>query len=185
MRKTVLWLLTLLLPMCVHADGSGYGLTTKATYEVMRERGEEVLFVDVRDPIEIMFVGATDVVDINIPFLIADRYDWDEENNRFRMERNPRFVDEIQKALKAKGLDENATIITMCRSGSERGEPSALFLRNEGFENARFVIHGFQGDAKGEGEMAGRRVVNGWQNDGLPWSSGLSGTKIYRSERKD
>ena len=180
--RMLLPLALLFVPML--ARGASYGLTPEETYARMRQQGGKILFVDVRDPIEIMFVGATDIVDVNIPFLIANRYDWDEENNRFRMERNPQFAQEIQATLKAKGLDENAMIITMCRSGSERGEPSALFLREEGFPNVRFVIHGFQGDVKDEGDMAGRRVVNGWQNVGLPWSGRLPSQKIYRPERK-
>ena len=158
------------------------GVTPEETYAWIQDKGAQVLFIDVRDPIEIMFVGATDKVDINIPFLIANRYDWDAENNRFRMERNPHFVQEVQAALAAKGLDEDAIIITMCRSGSERGEPSALFLKEQGFANARFVMNGFQGDAKGEGEMAGRRVINGWQNVGLPWQPRLAAEKIYRAK---
>ncbi len=39
-------------------------------------------------------------------------------------------------------------VITLCRLGSERGEPSAVFLRTNGFPNARYVINGFRGAAK-------------------------------------
>ena len=48
-------------------------LDAREAYEMKTERGDEVLFVDVRDPIEIMFTGFTDVVDVNVPFLLADR----------------------------------------------------------------------------------------------------------------
>ena len=98
------------------------------------------------------------------------------------MQRNPQFVQQVAAALKAHGLDKNATIITMCRSGSERGEPSAQYLREQGFPNALYVIHGFQGSPAKEGPQAGMRVVNGWQNSGLPWSNKLNPEKIYREQ---
>ena len=67
----------------------------------------------------------------------------------------------------------------MCRSGSERGEPSAAFLRASGFPNARFVIDGFQGPALKDGPQAGQRIVNGWKNAGLPWTYKLEKQKMY------
>ncbi|MET0051233.1 MAG: hypothetical protein ABW095_09155, partial [Candidatus Thiodiazotropha sp.] len=48
----------------------------KEAYDMKQEKGAEVLFVDVRDPIEIMFTGFTDSVDINIPFKLANRAAW-------------------------------------------------------------------------------------------------------------
>lgn len=72
----------------------------------------------------------------------------------------------------------------MCRSGSERGEPSAAFLRASGFPNARFVIDGFQGPAVKDGPQAGLRIRSGWQNSGLPWSGKMNPEKMYRTDRR-
>jgi hypothetical protein len=47
-------------------------LDSSEAYEMKKEMGNEVLFVDVRDPIEIMFTGFTDIVDTNIPFKTAN-----------------------------------------------------------------------------------------------------------------
>lgn len=147
------------------------------------DAGEErILFVDVRDPIEIMFVGSTDSVDVNIPFLLVDRNTWDEDRGIFSLNRNPKFAEEITAELERRGLPADTEIITMCRSGSERGKPSAQFLRDNGFANARYVVHGFQGDAIKEGDQAGFRLLNGWQNDGLPWGSKMNPEKIYRNQ---
>lgn len=156
------------------------GITAQAAYQLEKTQGEQVLFIDVRDPLEIMFIGNTDVVDVNIPFMLANRQQWDSKNQRFAMQPNPQFVQQVEAALKARGLDKNATIITMCRSGSERGEPSAQYLREQGFPNALYVINGFQGSPAKEGPQVGMRVVNGWQNSGLPWSPKLNPAKIYR-----
>ncbi len=170
---------TLALPSWASSDE--LGLSARQAYEQNRDN-EQVLLVDVRDPVEIMFVGGTNEVDVNVPYLLVDRSQWDEDNQRFRLYRNPQFIEQIKAALAERGLDETATVITMCRSGSERGLPSAEFLREHGFSNARYVVHGFQGDAIKEGERTGFRLVNGWQNEGLPWSPRLSPDKLQRPQ---
>lgn len=149
-------------------------------YERIQEQGDEILFIDVRDPVEIMFVGGTNEVDANIPFRVVDRDRWHEEGGHFAMDLNPDFADQVDAALEAKGLDRSATVITMCRSGSDRGQPSADYLLEQGFESVRYVTHGFQGDPAESGEQEGMRVVNGWQNSGLPWSRSLDADKIAR-----
>ena len=68
----------------------------------------------------------------------------------------------------------------MCRSGSSRGKPSAEYLLERGFTNVKYIDHGFQGSGAKEGKKKGMRIVNGWQNDGLPWSMTLNADKIYR-----
>lgn len=159
------------------------GITPEITYEMVQNNRENLLFIDVRDPVEIMFIGFTNSVDLNIPYLMVDRTQWDDEKNRFRLYRNPDFIAQVNQALKERGLDKDATIITMCRSGSERGLPSAQFLIDNGFKNARYVINGFQGGSLKEGEKAGFRIRNGWQNSGLPWSAKPNPDKIYRVDR--
>lgn len=169
------------LPVSVKADE--LGISTRDAFALSSQK-DNVLFVDVRDPVEILFVGFTDAVDINIPYLMVDRSQWDTEKTRFRLYRNPDFAAEIEAALKERGMDKSATVITMCRSGSERGKPSAEFLRENGFANAHYVIHGFQGSAIKEGPQKGLRIQNGWQNDGLPWQSKPNPEKIYRTDRQ-
>ena len=51
-------------------------------------RGGEMLLVDVRDPIEIMFTGFADVADINIPYMTANRHQWNDKKNVYAMEVN-------------------------------------------------------------------------------------------------
>lgn len=158
------------------------GLSVQQTYELKTQGEQPMLFVDVRDPVEIMFIGATDVVDTNIPFMIVDRYTINEDKGVFRMYKNPHFVNEIKKALRDRGLAEDTMIVTMCRSGSERGKPSADLLREAGL-NAYYVVNGFQGSAIKEGDQAGFRLQNGWQNSGLPWSPKMNADKAYRTPK--
>lgn len=160
------------------------GISAEEAYMKIQQADQNVLLVDVRDPVEIMFVGFADAVHVNIPYLMVDRSQWNAERGVFRLYQNPDFVADIKAELAKRGLGVDAEIITMCRSGSERGEPSAAFLREQGFPNARFVINGFQGSAIKEGPQAGFRVQNGWQNSGLPWSAKMNPEKIYRSDNR-
>ena len=153
-------------------------------YLRVTEGDKNILFVDVRDPVEIMFVGFADTVHVNVPFMLVDRSAWDEKRNVFRLYQNPDFIRQIQAELDRRGLGKDAEIITLCRSGSERGEPSAAFLRANGFPNARYVINGFQGSAIKEGPQAGFRLMNGWQNSGLPWGMKMNPAKMYRVDNR-
>jgi rhodanese-related sulfurtransferase len=158
------------------------GISAQEVYAQVQKADKQVLLVDVRDPVEVMFVGFTDAVDINVPYLMVDRTAWDDKRGVYKLYQNPDFLAQIKAALEKRGLGMDAEVITMCRSGSERGEPSAAFLRANGFPNARFVIHGFQGAALKDGPQAGLRLQNGWQNSGLPWSTKMNSAKIYRTD---
>lgn len=178
MFRITLPLLVLLLSSLSHAEE--HALSAAEAHAWVSDDTSTVLFIDVRDPVEIMFTGWAEGVDINIPFLLVDRDGWNEASGSFPMPRNPDFIAQVDQALAARGLDRSTPIITMCRSGSARGEPSAAALREAGFENAYFVRHGFQGDRLSEGEMAGHRLKNGWQNEGLPWRPRMDSERIYR-----
>ncbi|WP_299314612.1 rhodanese-like domain-containing protein [uncultured Halomonas sp.] len=155
-------------------------ISAQETYELLQEERDNVLFIDVRDPVEVMFIGATNEVDRNIPFRVVDRESWNEERGHFAMVPNEDFAEQVAAALEEKGLDRSAMVITMCRSGSDRGEPSAAYLLEQGFESVRYVTHGFQGDPAESGEREGMRLVNGWQNSGLPWTRTLDADKAFR-----
>jgi rhodanese-related sulfurtransferase len=170
--------------LALTANAAEVGISAQDAYAKVQAPEAKVLLVDVRDPIEIMFVGFTDAVHINVPYLTADKTAWDEKKGVFQLTQNPAFAAQIRAALAKAGLGDDAEIITMCRSGSERGEPSAAFLRANGFPNARFVINGFQGAALKDGPQAGLRIQNGWQNAGLPWSNKMNPAKIHRTERQ-
>lgn len=156
------------------------GVTAQEVHDRVQRQDSSLLFVDVRDPVEIMFVGFTDAVHVNVPYLLVDRSAWDDQRGTYKIGKNPNFIAEIRAELNKRGLDDNTEIVTMCRSGSERGQPSADLLRANGFPNARYVINGFQGSAIKEGPLTGLRLLNGWQNSGLPWSPKMNPEKMYR-----
>jgi rhodanese-related sulfurtransferase len=154
-------------------------LDSREAHDMKVAQGDKVLLVDVRDPIEIMFTGFTDMVDINIPIQTADRSNWDAKKPVFNMVANPRFADDIATALEARGLGKDAPVIIMCRSGGERGAPSAKVLEGKGYKSVYVVVDGFEGDTVKSGERKNWRTVNGWKNSGLPWSYKLNKDKMY------
>jgi rhodanese-related sulfurtransferase len=154
-------------------------LTSREAYDMKQAHGNQVLFVDVRDPIEMMFTGFTDVVDVNIPFMTADRSGWNEKKSVFAMVPNPRFEAEIAAALAARGLDKHTPVILMCRSGGERGAPSAKALEGKGYKSVYVVVDGFEGGTVKEGDRKHWRLVDGWKNSGLPWGYKLDKAKMY------
>lgn len=179
--RLLLTVLLITFGLSFHASAEeALSLTPQETYNLVQKQGNQMLFVDVRDPVEIMFIGFTDAVDKNIPFKLADRSAFLADKGRFAMNTNPNFAAGVEQALKDKGLSKDALIVTMCRSGSSRGKPSADYLLEHGFSNVKYIDHGFQGSGAKEGKKPGMRIVNGWQNDGLPWSMKLNPGKIYQ-----
>jgi rhodanese-related sulfurtransferase len=152
---------------------------SKEAYVMKQEQTNKVLFVDVRDPIEIMFTGFTDVVDINIPFKLSNPSNWNKKKPAFEMAVNQNFEPLIEQALKDRGLDKSAPIILMCRSGGTRGAPSAKMLEGKGYENVYVVTDGFEGGKIKQGDKKNWRMKNGWKNAGLPWSYNLNKEKMF------
>lgn len=79
----------------------------------------------------------------------------------------------------ARELAKDTPIILMCRSGSDRGAPSARALDRKGFEVVYVVSDGFEGVTSTDDPNAPWRNVNGWKNSGWPWSYTLDPQKIY------
>ncbi len=144
-----------------------------------KTNGDKVLFVDVRDPVEIMFTGFTDVVDINIPFKMADRKAWNPKKPVYNMVENPRFEQDVEAALTQRGMSKDDAIVIMCRSGGTRGAPAANTLWGKGYKKVYVVTDGFEGGTLKKGEHKNWRLKNGWKNSGLPWSYKLNQSKMY------
>jgi rhodanese-related sulfurtransferase len=157
----------------------GLYLTAQEAYDMKQAEGDKALFVDVREPIEIMFTGFTDVVDVNVPYLLVNPAKWNEKKPVFAMEKNPDFAAGVAGALEARGLDRSAPVILMCRSGGERGAPSAKALEGLGLERVYVVVDGFEGATAKDNPNGPWRTVNGWKNAGLPWGYSLNPDKVW------
>jgi len=156
----------------------GLYLTAREAYEMKQAMGDAVLFVDVREPVEIMFTGYTDVIDVNVPFLLVNPSKWNPKKSVLAMEPNPDFAAGVMTALEVRGLDKATPVILMCRSGGTRGAPSARALEGFGLEHVYVVVDGFEGSTSKDDPNGPWRRVNGWKNSGLPWSHRLNPGKI-------
>lgn len=152
-------------------------LTASEAYALKHQQGGKVLFIDVRTPSEVAFVGIPDNVDINIPFMTLDYSRWDEEKESFKEVSNPQFIADVEAIRQSKNLPKKVSMILICRSGS-RSAKAANLLHTLGYENVYTVVDGFEGDKSRTGKNKGMRVVNGWKNSGLPWSYKLERTKV-------
>lgn len=157
----------------------GLYLTATEAFEMKQAKGDKVLFVDVREPVEIMFTGFTDVVDVNVPYLLVNPSKWNPAKPVLAMEPNPEFASGIIKALDARGLDRSTPVILMCRSGGTRGAPSAKALEGLNLDKVYIVVDGFEGSTTKDKANGPWRTVNGWKNSNLPWSYKLNPGKIY------
>jgi rhodanese-related sulfurtransferase len=157
----------------------GLYLSSNEAYELLQKEADKTLFVDVRTRAEVNFLGMPTMADANIPYMkLSEWYAWDTKKNNFKMELNDEFLPKIKARLAAKGLTEKDRIIFICRSGS-RSAAAANLLAKAGYENVYTVVDGYEGDKAKEGAQKGQRVVNGWKNNGLPWSYSLLAAKMY------
>lgn len=156
---------------------------SREAFSMKQAQGNKVLLVDVRDPIEIMFTGFAPAVDVVVPFMSANLSKWNEQRSVYQVERDPAFAEKIAKALTDRGLGKDTPILLMCRSGGERGAPSAKELWGKGFSSVYVVVDGFEGDTIKDGPQKNWRRVDGWKNSGLPWGYTLDRSKFPIGEK--
>lgn len=138
------------------------------------------LFLDVRTPAEVAFVGMPTPADANVPYVVEPEFPvWDAERSTLKLELNPDFVPEVRRRLTAKRLTPDNNVVLICRSG-DRSALAANLLAEAGYKHVYSVVDGFEGDLAKDGPNAGRRVVNGWKNAGLAWSYKLDKAKMYK-----
>ena len=152
-------------------------LTVKEAYALKQQQGGELLFVDIRTPSELVFVGIPENIDINIPFLTMDYKQWDEKKASFKKVPNKDFVESLNVVVDARRLTKKSEIILICRSG-KRSARAADLLSSSGYLNVSTVVHGFEGDKVKEGDDKGKRMVNGWKKSGLPWTYKLKRNQV-------
>ena len=131
-------------------------LLPKMAVERMNENPEAVL-IDVRTRAEHNYVGFPDN-SILIP--------WFDEPD---LESDPdAFYNSVIDALSDRSDAMDTELILICRSGFRSNE-ALKCLQSKGFTCVSHVASGFEGDLD---ENDHRGNLNGWRNDGMPWSQG-------------
>ena len=123
---------------------------------------QTAILVDVRTEAEWTFVGVPDLSSIDREVVLAEWLGF--PNNGPHED----FAVQLSDALTQKGLDQNAAIYFLCRSGV-RSKAAAIAMTALGYTNCYNVADGFEGGHDAEGH---RGSVSGWKAQGLPWSQG-------------
>ncbi len=145
----------------------GLYVSAKEAHQALLDN-PDILLVDVRDPVELGFIGHPDGMDQNIPIMLAT-YQLNPDSGSYTMVANPNFVAEVDALFAREGLSKSDPIIVSCRSGPRSGV-AARMLIEAGYSNVWNQIEGFEGSTND----AGIRAKNGWRNAGLPWSYKLT-----------
>ncbi len=156
----------------------GLYMTTEQAYKHTTANMDKTLFVDIRTPSELNYLGAATVMDAHVPLVFMDTTGWDDKKHRYKRAKNKNFVADIDAALKKKGLGKSDTVILMCRSG-KRSASAVNMLADKGYTKVYSVVDGYEGDKVKEGENKGKRMKNGWKNSGLPWTYSLDKDYMY------
>ncbi|VAV99354.1 hypothetical protein MNBD_ALPHA07-1832 [hydrothermal vent metagenome] len=145
----------------------GLYLTAKGAHQALAA-DPGILLIDVRDPIEVSFVGHPDGMDQNIPIRLAT-HELNPQSGTYKMVDNPNFLKEVEALLAREGLSKSDPIIVSCRSGPRSGAAARVLIK-AGYTNVWNQIEGFEGSKNSDGV----RAKNGWRNAGLPWSYKLT-----------
>ena len=161
----------------------GQYFSAQEAAKFMSNNLSNALFLDVRTPAELMFVGMPTIVDANVPYMVEPDFPtWDDAKSTLKLENNSDFVSEVRWRLSEKRLGPDSTIVLICRSG-DRSAAAANLLAEAGFKNVYSVVDGVEGDLAKDGPKAGQRVVNGWKNADLQWFYTLEKKKMYKINR--
>ena len=81
--------------------------------------------------------------------------------------------DFVERGLKV--AEPEDTLLVLCRSGG-RSAMAVNLLAEAGFVNVYTITDGIEGDDLKDPNSIfdGQRVVNGWKNSGLPWTSDVN-----------
>lgn len=156
----------------------GLYMTAEQAYKHTMDNMDKTLFLDIRTPSELNYLGAATVMDTHVPFVFMDTTGWNDKKHRYLRADNKNFVADVEARLKQKGLTKDDTVILMCRSG-KRSATAVNSLADAGFTSVYSVVDGYEGDKAKEGENKGKRTVNGWKNSGLPWTYSLDKDLMY------
>lgn len=149
------------------ATSLGLYLSPKGAFKALQDN-PKIVFIDVRDPIEIAFVGHAVGTDKNIPVAIAS-HEFDAERGKYKMKANPNLLAEVKALVEQEGVTKKDPIFVACRSGGRSGKVARKLIK-AGYTNVWNLVEGFEGDKNKEGV----RAVNGWRNANLPWTYKLS-----------
>jgi rhodanese-related sulfurtransferase len=136
-------------------------VSVKETWDRLKAETKAVL-VDVRTRAEWAFVGLPDLSSLSKRPILAEWQTFPDNRE------DPDFVGRLAASLTEAGVEKNATVFFICRSGS-RSKRAAEALTTAGFSHCLNVADGFEGPLDGDRH---RGRTGGWKAAGLPWAQG-------------
>ncbi len=156
--------------------GSGLYVDALHAEAIKRRYPDDVVFVDIRSPVELGLTGHPKAVDLNVPFRdFVQPLVWDDAKGAWSMQTNPRFSAQLDGELRLRGATYDTIVMLLCRSG-DRSAQAADALSLLGYRNVVSVVDGYEGDIGPDG----RRSLNGWKNAGLPWTAEAHSARMAR-----
>ena len=146
-------------------------MTSQEAFEQLSQ-DPDILFVDVRDPVEVRLFGHPALIDAIIP-IRAQSTVFDEDLKEWVLKDNPNFIMYMEDALAHFRLSKADRIIVTCGSGWRSAE-AARRLHDAGFTDVWHIPDGYAGE-----EKPGVNLANAWKLAGLPWSY----DRVYGSNR--
>ncbi len=134
-----------------------------------------IVLIDVRDPMEVSFIGHPEPMDANVPLRMITR-SFVPDSGSYEMEPNKNFVANVDAMISRLGFTKDQPIIVSCRSGP-RSAAAARLLHKAGYKMVWNQIEGFEGSTD---PATGSRNLNGWRNAGLPWKNKISKNAYWR-----
>ena len=129
-----------------------FGAVTPSEAQALLEAEPAARLIDVRTRAEWDYVG-------RVPGSLLIEWNTYPDGTR-----NPRFLDELRRAVAA--ID--APVLFLCRSG-QRSDGAARAATAAGYTRAFNVLEGFEGNKDAAGH---RGNLGGWRKAGLPWIQG-------------
>lgn len=133
----------------------------RRVWEQLKADPKSVL-IDVRTRSEWAFVGLPDLSSLARRPVLVEWLSF--PDNRL----NAVFVEQLSEQLQGLGIDHEAELFFICRSGG-RSRQAAQAMSAAGFRHCHNVAEGFEGPLDPDRH---RGTHSGWKFEDLPWSQG-------------
>ena len=133
-------------------------VTSREAFDALAEQTDAVL-VDVRTQAEWSFVGVPDLRPLGKEAVLVEWQSFPSSGP------NPEFANVVSSLVSKKGLDLDAPIYFLCRSGA-RSQAAATVLTQAGHTKCFNISDGFEGPLDADRH---RGTQSGWKAAGLPW----------------
>ena len=140
------------------AAGYSGDVSARQAWEQLSGTAGAVL-IDVRTKAEWVYVGVPVLADIGKETVLVE---WDEFPSGDRV---PDFAGRLKAELDGRGIDSQAPLYFLCRSGN-RSRKAAIEATGVGYAHCFNVEHGFEGQRDPDGH---RGTAGSWKAEGLPW----------------